>query len=139
MVSILTKIIELEHRIAEQERKNRNRRRTGVIAEVDHEKGLYRVQLGKDDKGQPYLTDWIRTRQLAAGGVKIDILLSVGEQVDVVSESGDLTDALIEMSTYSAQNPRENSTVPFQIKIGETVLSMSGGGVSIQASQGHLA
>ena len=116
MAGIADRIVEIERRLAEQERRNRNRRRTGTVAEVDHENGRYRVKLGSDD-GQDYLSGWIRPRQIAAGSVKIDVLLKQGEQVDVVSESGDLTDAMIEMSAYSDQNARENSITPMHIVI----------------------
>ncbi len=137
MRGILERIIALELKVAEQERRNRNRRRTGTIKEVDHGKGQYRVKV-TEEEGKEFLTDWIKPRQMAAGGVKIDVLLNAGEQVDVVSESGDMTDARIEMSDYSSSNARENSSTPFHIKIGSTVLEMSGGEVSITTASGHL-
>lgn len=122
MAGLIDRIVEIERRLAEQERRNRNRRRTGTIAEADHAKGLYRVKIGQSDDGD-YLTGWIRPRQLAAGGVKIDVLLNEGEQVDVVSENGDLTDAMVEMSAYSDKNARENSDTPMHIKIaGDAVI-----------------
>ncbi|CDZ43095.1 Phage-related baseplate assembly protein V [Neorhizobium galegae bv. officinalis] len=130
-------IADLYHRIAEVERRGRNRKRTGTIAEVDLEKGLYRVELSKQS-GKPYLTGWLKTRQMGAGGVKIDVLLSKGEQVDVVSESGDLTDAQIDLSTYSAENARENSDTPFHIKIGDTVIAVSGSSAIITAEDIRL-
>src|SRR5690606_14750059 len=100
MAGLIERLVEAERKIAEIERRGRNRRRTGTIAEVDHAKGVYRVKLGQGDDGD-YLTGWIKPRPLGAGTVKIDLLLKEGEQVDVVSENGDLTDARIEMSDYS--------------------------------------
>ncbi|MFN6987428.1 MAG: phage baseplate assembly protein V, partial [Rhizobium oryzihabitans] len=97
---------ELYVRMAELERRNRNRRRKGTIAEVSDDKSKYRVKLSEQEDGKPYLTPWIKARTLAAGGVKVDVLYSVGEQVDVVSENGDLTDAQIDFSTYSDDNAR---------------------------------
>lgn len=137
MGGILSRIVELERKVAEQDRRNRNRRRTGTIKEADHAKGLYRVLISEQD-GSEFLTGWIKPRQMAAGGVKIDVLLSAGEQVDIVSESGDLTDARIEMSDYSEQQPRENASVPFAIKVGGTMLELSSGEVAITAASGHL-
>lgn len=125
MAGLIDRIVEIERRLAEQERRNRNRRRTGTIAEVDHEKGLYRVKLGTENGGD-YLSGWIRPRQVAAGSVKIDVLLKQGEQVDVVSENGDLTDAMIEMSAYSDKNARENGSTPMHIVVDGNALIIAG-------------
>jgi phage baseplate assembly protein gpV len=129
-MGLLERIVALEKKVAEQDRRNRNRRRTGTVAEVDYEKGAYRVKLGEQD-GKPYLTGWIKGRPLGAGATKIEVLFKVGEQVDVVSESGDLTDARIEMADYSENNPRENTDTPFHVKIGSTVFAVSDGLVDI--------
>lgn len=92
MASLVDQITDLYVRMAELERRNRNRRRKGTIAEVSDDKSKYRVKLS-EQAGKPYLTPWIKARTLAAGGVKVDVLYSVGEQVDVVSENGEMTDA----------------------------------------------
>ncbi len=126
MASLVDQITDLYVRMAELERRNRNRRRKGTIAEVSDDKSKYRVKLS-EQAGKPYLTPWIKARTLAAGGVKVDVLYSVGEQVDVVSENGDMTDAQIDFSTYSDDNARENSDAPFHIKIGDTVIEASAG------------
>lgn len=122
-------------RIHELERRARNRKRTGTVAEVGsgENAGKYRVKLS-DQGGTPYLSPWIRPRTLGAGGVKIDVLLSQGEQVDVHSETGDLVDATIDLSTYSEQYSRENDGAPLHIKIGDSVISASGSELVLQAS-----
>lgn len=117
-------IADLHFRIGEIERRARNRRRKGTVAEVSDDKSKYRVKLSEQGK-EPFLTPWIKARTVAAGGVKMDILHSVGEQVDVVSENGDMTDAQIDFSIYSDANARENTDLPFHIKIGETVIEAS--------------
>jgi len=112
-------VADLYYRLAEVERRARNRKRTGTIAEVGSgaNAGKYRVQLSEQG-GKPYLSPWIKSRTVAAGQVKIDAVRTIGEQVDVVSESGDLTDAVIDMSTYSDENARENGdNVPLHIKV----------------------
>lgn len=126
MASLVDQITDLYVRMAELERRNRNRRRKGTIAEVSDDKSKYRVKLSEQGQ-KPYLTPWIKARTLAAGGVKVDVLYSVGEQVDVVSENGDMTDAQIDFSTYSDDNARENSDTPLHIKIGDTVIEASEG------------
>lgn len=126
-------------RLAEIERRGRNRRRTGTIAAVDHATGQYRVQLS-DQSGKPFLTPWLRPRQLAAGTVQIDVLLAEGEQVDVVSETGDLTDGRIEMSAYSNSQPRKAAgDFPVQISVGDgTVLKLGDGQVEIVSASVKL-
>lgn len=122
-------------RIADTERRNNNRRRTGKIAEGPDEKGRYRVELSRQGD-VPYLTPWIRARTVGAGNVKMDVVYAVGEQVDVVSESGDLTDARIDFGTYSDNNARENdSNVPLRLKTGDSVIEVSGGGITLKASK----
>jgi phage baseplate assembly protein gpV len=124
---------ELYRRLGEIERRNRNRRRTGTVAEVNDD-GTYRVKLAEQD-GREYKTGWIRPRQLGAGNVKFDVVLKQGEQVDVVSENGDMTDAMIEMSAYSNDNARANgSNVPLHIRVGENVtIEVSGNEATVTA------
>ncbi|GAC1040298.1 phage baseplate assembly protein V [Rhizobium sp. No.120] len=124
MTSLVDQLADMMYRIAELERRNRNRRRKGTVAEISDDKSKYRVKLS-DQNGKPYLTPWIRARTLAAGGVKVDVLYQKGEQVDVVSESGDMADAQIDFSTYSDANARANKDMPFHLKIGDTVVEAS--------------
>lgn len=136
MATIGDPIVALVKRVADLERRLRNMRRTGTIAEVGtgENAGKYRVKLSEQN-GKPYLSDWIKTRQIGAGGVKIDVLHTVGEQVDLVSESGDLTDARIDFSTYSDSNQRANSDTPLHIKIDGTEIKASGSVVHIKATK----
>lgn len=122
-------------RIADTERRNNNRRRTGTIAEGPDEKGRYRVELSRQG-GVPYLTPWIRPKTVGAGNVKLDVVYAIGEQVDVVSESGDLTDARIDFGTYSDDNPRENdANAPLRLKVGDSIIEISGSGITMKASK----
>lgn len=128
-------VADLYYRLAEIERRARNRKRTGTIAEVGsgENAGKYRVQLSEQG-GKPFLSPWMKARTVGAGGVKIDVVRIVGEQVDVVSESGDLTDASIDLSTYSDENARANGeNVPLHIKIGDAIFEMSGNGLTVTA------
>ncbi len=128
-------IIALGERVTELERRGRNRRRTGTVAEGPNADGLYRVNLGEQG-GKPYLTPWISARTLGAGNVKVDVVHAVGDQVDVVSESGDLADARIDFGTYSNANPRENGEdVPLRLKVGDSILEASGNGFTLKAAK----
>lgn len=133
--SLLGLLDSMGSRIQTLERRAANRRRTGTIAEGPDEKGRYRVELSRQG-GVPYLTPWIKARTIGAGGVKVDIVHTVGEQVAVVSENGDLTDALVDFSTYSNDNPRENAEdVPLRLKAGDSIIEISGSGITLKASK----
>ncbi|CAK7255583.1 MULTISPECIES: phage baseplate assembly protein V [unclassified Shinella] len=132
---LLTLIRGIGERLQELERRNNNRRRTGTIAEGPDDKGRYRVELSRQG-GVPYLTPWIRPKTVGAGNVKLDVVYAIGEQVDVVSESGDLTDARIDFGMYSDDNPRENDTnVPLRLKVGDSIMEISGSGITLKASK----
>lgn len=126
-MNLIQRIVELERKIAEQERRNRNRRRTGVITEVDHDKGLARVKFS--DKPRVYKSAWLPWQEVSSGAIKTHFAPAVGEQVDVISENGDLTDACIEMSTPSDKNPRPH-------KGPEPVITY--GSVRLQINQDHV-
>ena len=107
--------------IGEMQRRDRNRKRTGKVTEVDFDEGLARVEFRKED-GEPYLSPWLPWKEIAAGGIKSHIPPTVGEQVDVVSENGDLTDAQIDMSTPSNENPRPHNGPEAVVEKGGTRL-----------------
>jgi phage baseplate assembly protein gpV len=124
-------IADLYSRIAEMERRARNRKRTGVVEEGPDDQGRYRVKLSEPN-GTPFMTGWIKPKTLGAGGTKIDVVHTKGEQVDVVSESGDMTDAVIDLSTYSDANARENSSnSAIHIRNGDTTIEVAGGVVTV--------
>ena len=53
----------------------------------------------------------------------------------MLSENGDLTDAVVDLASYSNDNARENADTPLHIKIGNTVIAASGVGVTIKAGK----
>jgi phage baseplate assembly protein gpV len=129
VANLFQRLVELERKVAEQERRNRNRRRTGVVTEVDLKKGLARVKLS--DKPRIYKTGWLPWLEIAAGGTSTHIPPIVGEQVDVVSESGDLTDAVIDFSTHSDKNPRPHDGPEAVIKHGNVRIEIADDKVTV--------
>lgn len=108
-------------RIEEIERRFENRERTGTITEVDAERGLARVKYGKDPKtGKALLSPKIPWKELAMGKIKTHFPPEVGEQVKIVSESGDITDAVIDnrLPSNSFKRPH-NKAGEAMIKVGE--------------------
>jgi phage baseplate assembly protein gpV len=132
MNSFLARIVEAERKIAELDRRLRNHKRTGTISEVDTAKGLARVKIS-DGEEEPYLTGWLPWKEIAAGGIKTHIPPTVGQQVDVVSESGDLTDGVIDFSTPSDANPRPASGADAVITHGDARITIGDGKVEIVA------
>ena len=125
-------IADLYNRIAEVERRARNRKRTGVVEEGPDDQGRYRVKLTEGDGTTPFLTGWIKPKTMSAGGTKIDVVYTKGEQVDVASENGDLTDAVIDFSTYSESNARANtSNSAIHITNGSTTMQLAEGVLTI--------
>ena len=117
-------IADIYRRLAEAERRSRNRKRTGTVTEVDNAKGLARVEISKTD-GTAFVSPWLPWKEIAAGGIKSHIPPTVGEQVDVVSENGDLTDAVIDMSTPSNQNARPHDGPEAVITKGAVRITIS--------------
>ncbi|MGV8955973.1 MAG: phage baseplate assembly protein V, partial [Cypionkella sp.] len=99
-----------------------------VIDQIDLSKGLARVDFGGGFRGP-----WMPWKEIAAGGIKSHIPPTIGEQVDVVSENGDLTDAVIDMSTPSNANPRPHDGPEAVITYGGSRLVIGDGTVTITA------
>lgn len=109
----------LAREVAELKRRMRNRTREGKVIQEDAGKGLYRVRLRDSDGDEPaYDTGWIRVQSLSAGQVKIQAEPVVGQWVTVTSESGDLTDAVIGLSSFNDDNRRPHD------KSGELKITM---------------
>lgn len=106
---------------AEQERRNRNRRREGRIVAENTENGLYRVRFREAGAGvAAFDSPWLPVRAISSGGLKIQAEPTVGQWVEVVSESGDMRDGVIEMSAYHDEARRPHT------KNGELAVSVGG-------------
>jgi len=123
------------NRLAELERRQQNRSRKGKVVEVNAAEGWARVELNKDPKtGKPFLSPKIPWQMPAMGATKVNIPPSVGQQVEVVSESGDLTDAVINNSLRSNANPQPDANPgDGVITTGDTRIFFSGSEVRIKS------
>lgn len=138
-------IADIYHRLEGVERRFQSHRRTGTVAEVDATKGLARIKLGEDPKtGKPFLSPWVPWTMPAMGATKINIPPSVGQQVEIVSETGDMTDAIINTSLRSDANPMPDAqpgevvivntgkvvfrTPHYRVEAGKVEYVKSGGG-----------
>lgn len=118
--------------LEEIKRRNRNRKRTGTISKLDLGKGLARVEFQSPD-GKPYLGPWMPWKEVASGGIKTHIPPTLGEQVDVLSESGDMGDGVIDMSIPSTDNPRPHDGAEAVLTKGDTRISIGDGEVSLKS------
>ncbi|MFT0892733.1 phage baseplate assembly protein V [Pseudochelatococcus sp. G4_1912] len=123
----------LNYRIAELERRNRNRSRIGTVTEVDPDKGKARVELAND-----FVSDWIPWQEQAAGSARTHFPLSIGQQVRVRSQNGDLTDAEIEASLPSDTNtrPSQKGDEYVLLEVGSTRIAVSDGGATASITVG---
>ncbi|RAI01203.1 baseplate assembly protein [Acuticoccus sediminis] len=120
-------------KIADDERRNRNRNRIGTIDEVDAEKGLARVKLTEGGDYEPLRTPWLPWREQAMGAARTHFPPSVGQQVRVVSENGDLTEAEIELSIpqTSIERPSKSGEEFVLLDVGGTKIVATGDGITI--------
>lgn len=124
---------DLYFRLAEVERRSANRSRTGTIKQVDNAKGLARAEFSEQG-GTPYLGPWMPWKEVASGGIKSHIPPTVGEQVSVTSESGDLADGVIDMSVPSTANPRPHDGPEAVITKGNTRVQLGDDTVAISST-----
>jgi len=83
------------------------------------------VKLNDDEDGE-FLTCWIPWKE-RAGVIRTWCPPSVGEQVTVISENGDLTDAYCDTGTFSNANPApHNQGGEFKQVIGSASVWMTG-------------
>ncbi|WP_336810932.1 phage baseplate assembly protein V [Bosea sp. MMO-172] len=118
--------------LADQKRRDRNRKRTGTIVEVDNAKGLARVEFSDRD-GRKFIGPPMPWGEIAAGETKTHIAPSLNQQVTVISESGDLADGEISMSVPSNANPRPHDGPEMVITRGQVRLFISGDTLTIDA------
>ncbi len=85
----------MSYPLADLERRLANLLRVGTVEEVDHNNALARVQLGNN---HTVALPWLTQR---AGGDRTWWPVEVGEQVVILSPSGDLTQGIILGALYS--------------------------------------
>ena len=88
---------------ADLARRLANMIRIGTIAELDHDQALCRVQTGE------LLTDWLNWLALRAGETSHWSAPSIGEQVLLLSPSGDPAQGLVLPAVYGPTDPPSHS------------------------------
>ncbi len=88
---------------ADVERRLANVVRFGTIEEADFGKARYRVRIGN------ILTDWLPFAGKRSGALKVWSPLTIGEQIVMISASGDLAQGAILGSIESSAHPSPGS------------------------------
>lgn len=127
--------------LSDIQRRLNNLVRSGVIAQVQQSPLRVKVKIGD------LVTDWLRPQMPAAGAVSISYLPSVGEAVQVVSESGDLRNGVVYLGLHNTSNEpptTEPGVYKIQFKDGSAItydsngtvlaIELAGGEISLTAS-----
>lgn len=93
----------LMQRVQELERRTAGSQWRGTVKEVDPKKGTARLVIGQDDDGQDVLSPPIPYAQ-TAGALKIHSPPSVGQQMEVYSQGGDIEQATLRPLHWSKDN-----------------------------------
>jgi len=98
----MRELVEAVARVAELERRVAGMVRHGTVEQVDPQKQRVRLRLGgTDDK--PFVGPWVPYAQIA-GALKVHTPPSVGQQMTLLSPTGDPRQAVALPMTWSNQN-----------------------------------
>lgn len=122
MSRLLRRIIELERRGAAQEMR-------GKVADVDVAKKMARVDIGKDEDGNPVLSPWLPYKQIA-GALKFHQPPTVGQLMTLRSASGDVQQGVLEPFHWSDDNPSPSDDAASNVMtFGDVTVEVTAGGI----------
>lgn len=128
-------ILGLVQRISELERRAAGSQWRGTVKEVDPKKGTARLVIGQDDDGQDVLSPPIPYAQ-TAGALKLHNPPSVGQQMEVYAQGGD-----IEQATLRPLHWKNDLTSPSDkgdehvLELGSTKVRVKGDEVFVQRGE----
>ena len=100
----MKELADLIARVADLERRVAGQFRHGTVHEVDAAKQRCRLKLGEDANGVPFLGPWVPYAQ-QAGDLKAHVPVSVGQQMTLMSPTGDFRQGIAVPFTFSESNP----------------------------------
>ena len=119
--------------MAELARRLENLIRIGTVAEVSTARGKVRVQYGETPEGSPVLTGWLSWMTYRAGEDRTWWAPSAGEQVVILSPSGELAAGVVLPALYRKVHPSPESD-PGK----NTVLYRDGARIEYDTGANHL-
>ncbi|RWX72588.1 phage baseplate assembly protein V [Mesorhizobium sp. M2A.F.Ca.ET.039.01.1.1] len=124
-------VAELAARVAELERRANNMMRHGTVAEVDPAKATVRLRIGGTDE-KPFLSPPIPYGQIA-GAMKVHTPPSVGQQMTLLSPTGDFRQAVAMPLTWSDQNASPSQAGDQHVlKFGSCTITIKGDEVHVE-------
>lgn len=137
---------DMYRRIAELERRHDGMIKRGRVVEVDPENARVRLRLNEESAPEPFLSPWVPYAQIA-GALKVHTPPSVGQQMAIFSETGDLQQGLAVPMTWSDKNEAPSKQGDehvvtfgsFKAVLKEKELTVSVGDVSVRIHEGGVA
>lgn len=137
---------QLIDRVVEAERRSAAQEMRGKVTDVDTVKARARIEIGKDDDGEPVKSPWIPYKQIA-GSLKIHQPPVVGETMTMRSASGDVEQGVLEAFHWSDANPAnstdaQSNVMTFgstKVTLGASSIDIEVGGVKVSFSGEGLA
>ena len=118
-------------RVAELERRVSGTIRSGTVAEVDPARQRVRLDLGPGSAGGRFLSPWLPYSQ-AGGALKVHTPPTAGQQMTVLSPSGDMKQALAVPMTFSQANASPSGAGDQNvISFGDVTITLEGGALTI--------
>ncbi len=111
--------------------------RVGPVAEVDAQKG-YRLKLGEDSGGEPYLSPWLPHPETG----KTSVPLKKGQIVGQISPNGDARQGFVLRGGYGGDHKTPNTNMDanvfedagVRIEIADGALTITAGGSTVTIS-----
>lgn len=102
-------VARLARRVADMERRQENSFRHGAVEEVDPEKQLVRLKIGKGTDGKDQLSPWVPYAQ-HAGALKVHTPPSKGQNMTILAPGGDLEQSFALPFTWNNGNPSPSTS-----------------------------
>ncbi|WP_194094653.1 phage baseplate assembly protein V [Marivivens aquimaris] len=142
----MSTLLDLFRRVADLERRLNVSNLRGTVHSVDAAAGTVRLDLGPDDAGGRLLSPPVPYAQ-QAGALKVHAPPSTGQQMTIVSPSGDLAAGVAQPLSWSSsesspsQNGAENMLTfgDVSILLTESGVTITVGGSSVQLTANGLA
>ena len=124
LISILERLQEHDRRIGASNWR-------GKVMDVDPEKALARVELGKDEDGAIIKSPWLPYAQ-TAGALKAHIPPTVGQVMSMRRSSGDIEQGTLEASHWSDDNQSPSQDGDKNVvTFGDVTIDLSGDGLTV--------
>lgn len=130
MPDLFDRLIAMELKINELERRQEAAVRVGRIEEIDASRGLVKVDVGTPEN--PLISGWVPWTE-RAGGIRTWTPPSPGEQVRLISPTGDMAQGWVDQGGFSNENVQPHDREDERVfTVGDTTITETGGSVLIQ-------